>query len=134
MSDEEKAHCVRGEMDREEPAVTAEPQSDTATELASIKTMLQVIAKDISEIKGSHDSLQTTAQQNRGRITETETSISMLVQKCNTRDGSVTQVQKTVTYLKEERRCNGVMDNSEMGDMDVYVCTLLKEGLGLDMN
>ena len=95
-------------MDREEPAITAEPQSDTATELASIKTVLQVIAKDISEIKGSFDSLQTKAQQNGGRITETETRTSMLEEKCKTRDEMLTQLQKIVTYLlvlwKAQRR------------------------------
>ena len=63
----------------------------------------------------------------------------MLEEKCNTRDEMLTQVQKTVTYLKDERRPNnicivGVMENSEKGDMDGFVFTLLKEGLGLDID
>lgn len=57
-------------------------QFDVATELTSIKTMLQGIATDITAVKASLDCLQATVQQLGGGVTEAETQTSNLADGC----------------------------------------------------
>lgn len=95
MPEDETRHSTRGEK-KDDRELAATVDLDIAMELASIKTMLQGIATDISL-----DVLQTTVQQLRGRITKTETCISTLEDECNTREETVTQVVKTLAQLQE---------------------------------
>ena len=53
----------QGERKDGKEAALSEEQPDVATELASIKTMLQGIATDIGGVKGSLACLQNTVQQ-----------------------------------------------------------------------
>lgn len=137
--------AARGERkDVKEAASEEQPQAEVATELVSIKTMLQGIASDIGEVKGSLGCLQTTVQQLGGRITEAETRISNLEDGCCTREKTLGQVGKTVEQLQERvnyledagRRNNvrivGVVENSEAGDMEKFVHTLLERCLGMN--
>lgn len=106
---------------------------------------------DIGGMKRSLDSLQTTVPQLGGGITEAETCISTLEDGCNIREKTVTQVVKAVAHLQERVtyledaggvytdyannvRIVGVLENSEKRDMDAFVCSLLNEGLGMDID
>lgn len=141
----DKKQTTRGEKKDGKEVAPSEEQASVATELASIKTMLQDIATDIGGVKTSLDCLQTTVQQLGGRITEAETRISNLEDGCYAREKTVSQVGKTVEQLQERvnyledagRRNNvrivGVVENSETGDMETFVCTLLEGCLGMDV-
>uniref|UniRef100_A0A668AJF4 L1 transposable element RRM domain-containing protein n=1 Tax=Myripristis murdjan TaxID=586833 RepID=A0A668AJF4_9TELE len=96
------------------------------------------------ELARSLACLQTTVQQLGGRLTEAETRISNLEDGCCTREKTLGQVGKTVEPLKERvnyledagRRNNvrivGVKENSEAGDMEKFVRTLLEECLDME--
>lgn len=95
------------------------------SELASIKTLLQGIAADVSSVKTGLEMLQTTVEQRGARVTEAETGISDL-EKTNDSQGAsidfamsnLKKLQDKITVLEDAGRWNnvcmvGILKNAE---------------------
>ncbi|XP_049892841.1 F-actin-monooxygenase MICAL3-like [Epinephelus moara] len=123
----------------------APPQIDTAAELASIKTLLQTIASDMSGLKAGMDAVQTTVETLGHRVTEAETRISALEDKdevretaVNTAMRTVTQLQERVIYLEDAGRRNnvrivGIEEGAEGRDIQGFVQKLISETLDVEL-
>ena len=119
---------------------------DTKSELASIKSLLQGIAADVSSMKTGLETLQTTVEKLGARMSEAETRISDLEDVSNSRGASIDsailnlkKLQDKVTYLEDAGRRNnvrvtGIPENAERQDLSGFVLTILTEKLGLDVD
>lgn len=88
---------MQGEKKDEKDEASSEgSQFDVATELTSIKTMLQGIATDITGVKASLDCLQATVQRLGGGVTEAETRIYNLEDGCYT---TIWRTQDAITMV-----------------------------------
>lgn len=92
------------------------PQTDTAAELMSIKTLLQNIASSMGELKPGMDAVRCgTVEKLGARMAEAETHISALEDKDQSMGATVATATKTiallqekVTYLEDAGRRNNV--------------------------
>lgn len=119
---------------------------DTKSELASIESLLQGIAADVSSMKTCLETLQTTVEKLGARMSEAETRISDLEDASNSRgasiDSAISNLKKLkdkVTYLEDAGRRNnvhvtGIPENAEKQDLSGFVLTILAEKLGLDVD
>lgn len=117
---------------------------NTMSELASIKTLLQGIAADVSSVKTGLEMLQTTVEQLGARVTEAETGISDLEKTSDSRGASIDftisnlkKLQDKVTVLEDAGRWNnvcvvGIPENAEKQGLSGYVLNMLVENSALE--
>lgn len=77
-------------------------QRDTAAELASIKTLQQNIASDMTGLKTGMDAVQTAVEKLGNRMSEAETRISALEDKDQCTGVTVETATKTIALLQEK--------------------------------
>lgn len=122
------------------------PQTDTAAELMSIKTLLQNIASSMGELKPGMDAVRCgTVEKLGARMAEAETHISALEDKDQSMGATVATATKTiallqekVTYLEDAGRRNnvrivGIVEGAVGRDMQQFVRTFLEETLSIEM-
>lgn len=125
---------------------TSEPQVDAITELASIKTLLQGIASDMTGLKSGMDAVQAAVEKLGTQMTEAEARISVLEDQGQatgtTVDGAVKtikQLHDKIIYL-EDASCHNnvhivrVTEEAEGWDIQDFVQRLLLETLGIDVS
>lgn len=83
---------------------TSEPQVGAIAELASIKTLLQGIASDMTGLKSGMDAVQATVEKLGTQMTEAEACISALEDRGQvagvTVDGAVKTIKRSYTRKK----------------------------------
>ncbi|KAG7999513.1 LINE-1 retrotransposable element ORF1 protein [Nibea albiflora] len=121
------------------------PQADTAAELTSIKTLLQGIASNMSDLKSGMDAVKAAVENLGARVTEAETRISALEDHdqsmsvaVDAASKTIAQLQEKITYLEDAGRRNnvrivGVAEGAEGGDMQRFARTFLEETLDIEM-
>uniref|UniRef100_A0A3P8RWR8 Reverse transcriptase domain-containing protein n=1 Tax=Amphiprion percula TaxID=161767 RepID=A0A3P8RWR8_AMPPE len=122
---------------------TADPQIDMASELTTIKTLLQGVASDMTGLKSGMDAVQATVEKLGSRMAEARISAledegRLRGNAAETAAATIKQLQERVAYLEDAGRRNnvrivGVEEGTEGKDLNVFISSLLSETLNIEM-
>lgn len=120
------------------------PKESVAAELTSIRSILEILAKGMNEVKNGVESLNETVNNLGGRITEAEERISRLEDEEAKANQIVKglvkqnqQLREKVTALegfsrRQNIRISGIREGMEGRDLEGCFKTLLKEALDIE--